>query len=575
MGAIERLLIANRGEIAVRIARACREAGVGVVALFGPGDEDALHVALADDARPVPSYLDADAIVAAGVAAGVDAVHPGYGFLSERAEFAEAVLAAGLRWVGPPPETMRSLGDKVGARVLAEAAGVPIVPGFAGPDLGDTSLARAAERLGAPLLVKAAAGGGGRGMRAAETLAELPEALAAARHEAAAAFGDGRVFLERRMTGVRHVEVQVLLDAHGSGVHLGERDCSLQRRHQKILEEAPAPGVETPLREALGTAALAIAREAGYEGVGTAEFLLDADGTWFFLEMNARLQVEHPLTEVVTGVDLVRAQLRVAGGERLWITQDDVRATGHAIEARIYAEDPAADFMPSGGKIDLLSLPHWPGVRIDTALREGDVVQLGFDPLLAKVIARAADRDACIDRLRSALAEVRLVGVPTNLGFLLDVLGRPEMRSGSVDTDWVTGTWVPEVPPLPEGVHAGGDPTDPWRSFGAVQVPAAVSVAGRHAQYRGWAYVLAVDELEPVAIAPPGGSLTAPIPASVSRVAVAVGDEVEAGQVAVVLEAMKMQLRVDVPAAGTVRSVNVAVGDVVTAGQSLVEVDEP
>jgi acetyl/propionyl-CoA carboxylase alpha subunit len=575
MGAIGRLLIANRGEIAVRITRACREAGVGVVALIGPGDEDALHVALADEARSVPSYLDGDAIVAAGVAAGADAVHPGYGFLSERAEFAEAVLAAGLRWVGPPPEAMRGLGDKVGARVIAEAAGVPIVPGFAGPDLSDASLVRAAERLGAPLLVKAAGGGGGRGMRAVDTLAELPEALASARREAGAAFGDDRVFLERRMTGVRHVEVQVLLDAHGSGVYLGERDCSLQRRHQKILEEAPAPGVETPLREALGRAALAIAREAGYEGVGTAEFLLGADGTWCFLEMNARLQVEHPVTEAVTGVDLVRAQLRVAAGERLWITQDDVRAAGHAIEARIYAEDPAAGFMPAGGRVDLLSLPHWPGVRIDTALREGDVVQLGFDPLIAKVIARAADRDACIDRLRSALAEVRVVGVPTNLGFLLAVLDRPEMRSGNVDTDWVTTTWVPEVPPLPEGVHAGGDPTDPWRSFGAAPAPAAVSVVGRHAQYRGWAYVLGVDELEPVAIAPPGGSLTAPIPASVSHVAVAVGDEVEPGQVAVVLEAMKMQLRVEVPAAGRVRSVNVAVGDVVTAGQSLVEVEEP
>jgi acetyl/propionyl-CoA carboxylase alpha subunit len=575
MGAIERLLIANRGEIAVRIARACREAGVGVVALIGPGDEHAVHVSLADEAYPVTSYLDADAIVAAGVAAGVDAVHPGYGFLSERAGFAEAVLAAGLVWVGPPPDAMRSLGDKVGARLLAEAAGVPIVPGFAGPDLSDASLVRAAEGLGAPLLVKAAGGGGGRGMRAVDTLAELPEALASARHEAAAAFGDDRVFLERRMASVRHVEVQVLLDAHGSGVHLGERDCSLQRRHQKILEEAPALGVGAPLREALGRAALAIAREAGYEGVGTAEFLLDADGTWCFLEMNARLQVEHPVTEAVTGVDLVRAQLRVAGGEPLWITQDDVRPAGHAIEARIYAEDPAAGFMPSGGRIDLLSLPHWPGVRIDTALREGDVVQLGFDPLLAKVIARAEDRDACIDRLRAALAEVRLVGVRTNLGFLLDVLDRPEMRSGSIDTDWVAGTWVPAVPPLPEGVHAGSDAMDPWRSFGAPGAPAAVSVAGRHAQYRGWAYVLAVDELEPVAIAPPGGSLTAPIPASVSRVGVAVGDEVEAGQVAVVLEAMKMQLRIDVPVAGTVRAVHVAVGDVVTAGQSLVEVDEP
>jgi acetyl-CoA/propionyl-CoA/long-chain acyl-CoA carboxylase, biotin carboxylase, biotin carboxyl carrier protein len=574
MGAVQRLLIANRGEIAVRIARACREAGVGVVALTGPGDADAVHVTLADEARLVPSYLDGDAIVAAAIDAGADAVHPGYGFLSERAGFAEAVLAAGLTWVGPPPQAMRILGDKVGARALAEGTGVPIVPGFAGPDLTDAALLRAGEQLGPPLLVKAAGGGGGRGMRAVGTLADLPGALESARAEAGAAFGDDRIFLERRLVGVRHVEVQVLLDAHGSGVHLGDRDCSLQRRHQKIVEEAPAPGLEAPLRAALGEAALTIAREAGYQGVGTAEFLLDADGTWRFLEMNARLQVEHPVTEAVTGFDIVRAQLRVAGGEPLWVTQDDVRPFGHAIEARVYAEDPTAGFMPAAGRVDRLSLPHWPGVRIDTALRQGDLVQLDFDPLLAKVIAVAADRDTCLDRLRAVLAEVRIVGVSTNLGFLLDALDREEVRAGRAETDWVTDSWVPEVPPLPAGVHPGGDPADPWRSFGDVSAPIDVTVAGHRAQYRGWAYELAPDELEPVPIAPPGGSLAAPMPASVGRVAVAVGDEVEAGQVAVVLEAMKMQMRVDVPAAGIVRAVHVTVGDVVVAGQSLVEVEE-
>jgi acetyl/propionyl-CoA carboxylase alpha subunit len=574
MGAVRRLLIANRGEIAVRIARACREAGIGVVALVGPGDTDALHVALADEARLVHSYLDGDAIVAAAIDAGADAVHPGYGFLSERAGFAEAVVAAGLTWVGPPPQAMRTLGDKVGARALAEKAAVPIVPGFAGPDLTDAALLRAAEQLGPPLLVKAAGGGGGRGMRAVDALADLTGALESARAEAAAAFGDDRVFLERRLVGVRHVEVQVLLDAHGAGVHLGERDCSLQRRHQKIVEEAPAPGVEASLRATLGGAALAIAREAGYQGVGTAEFLLDADEGWCFLEMNARLQVEHPVTEAVTGIDLVRAQLRVAGGEPLWIAQDDVRPSGHAIEARVYAEDPAAGFLPATGRVDLLSLPHWPGVRIDTALLEGDVVDLGFDPLLAKVIAVAADRDACIDRLRAALEEVRIVGVTTNLGFLLDALDRAEVREGRAGTDWVTDSWTPEVPTLPAGVHPGGGTADPWRSFGDVAVPPGVTVAGHRAQFRGWAYELAPDELEPVTIAPPGGSLTAPMPASVGRVAVAVGDEVDAGQVAVVLEAMKMQMRVDVPAAGVVRAVHVAVGDVVVAGQSLVDVEE-
>jgi acetyl/propionyl-CoA carboxylase alpha subunit len=574
MGAVHRLLIANRGEIAVRILRACSEAGIATVAVATPGDADALHVALADDVRGVPSYLDGEALVAAALEAGADAVHPGYGFLSERAGFAEAVIAAGLLWVGPPPSAMRALGDKVGARTLAEATGVPVVPGYSGPDLTDEALAREAARLGTPLLVKAAGGGGGRGMRVVDDLAAFPHALSSAREEAAAAFGDDRVFLERRMVGVRHVEVQVLLDAYGNGVHLGERDCSLQRRHQKIVEESPAPGVGPALRAALGGASLAIAREAGYQGVGTVEFLLVPDGTWWFLELNARLQVEHPVTEAVTGVDLVRAQLRVAAGESLDLTQDDVRLAGHAIEARVYAEDPANAFLPAIGRIDLLSLPHWPGVRIDTAMREGDEVHLGFDPLLAKVIAVASDRDACLDRLRAVLSAVRLVGVATNLGFLLDALDHPDVRAGRAGTDWVADTWRHAVPPLPDGVHPAGDPADPWRWFGDGSLPKGVTVAGTRAQYRGWSYELASDELEPVAIAPPGGSLTAPMPASVGRVAVAVGDEVEPGQIAVVLEAMKMQLRVEVPAAGTVRAVHVVEGDMVTAGQTLVEVEE-
>ncbi|MEO8477396.1 MAG: biotin carboxylase N-terminal domain-containing protein [Actinomycetota bacterium] len=574
MGAIHRLLIANRGEIAVRIMRTCREAGIAVVAVVGPEDAHATHAALADEVCAVPSYLDAGAFVSAALDAGADAIHPGYGFLSERAEFAEAVIGAGITWVGPPPAAMRALGDKVGARAIAESLGIPVVPGYAGLDLTEDVLLREAARLGSPLLVKAAGGGGGRGMRAVEDLAQLSDALASARREAGAAFGDDRVFLERRMVGVRHVEVQVLVDTHGHGLHLGERDCSLQRRHQKIVEESPAPGVGAELRAALAQAALAIAREAGYEGVGTAEFLLSADGTWCFLEMNARLQVEHPVTEAVTGIDLVRAQLRVAAGEPLPWTQDDVRPAGHAIEARVYAEDPATGFLPATGRVDLLELPHWPGVRIDAALRVGDVVDLGFDPLLAKVIAVAWDREACLDRLRAALVELQIVGVRTNLGFLLDALGHSDVRAGTAGTDWVTDTWAPVVPELPSGVHPAGDPADPWRSFGGGVAPQGVAVAGHHALYRGWAYDLAPDELEPVTIAPPGGSLTAPMPASVARVAVAVGDAVEAGQLAVVLEAMKMQLRIDVPVAGVVRAVHVTEGDVVAADQTLVEVED-
>ena len=511
--------------------------------------------------------------MAAGRALGADAVHPGYGFLSEQAVFARQVLDAGMRWVGPPPDAMRRLGDKVEARALAEAAGVPTVPGSAGVDLSDDALGREAARLGPPLLIKAAAGGGGRGMRAVEDLADLPAVLAEARAEAAAAFGDDRVFVERRLGAVRHVEIQVLLDAHGDGIHLGERDCSLQRRHQKIVEEAPSPAVDPALRAALGAAALAVARAAGYEGAGTVEFLLDEDGSWYFLEMNARLQVEHPVTEAVAGIDLVRAQLRLASGTPLGLTQADVTSRGHAIEARVYAEDPAAGFLPSGGRIERLVLPHWPGVRIDAALREGDEVGLGYDPLLAKVVAIAEDRAACLARLRAALAEVLIVGVPTNLGFLLDALQHPDVVRGAAGTDWVTDVWTPQVPPLPEGTRAGGDPRDPWTSFAAASGSAGVAVAGAWAQYRGWAYAVGSDELTPVELAPADGSLTAPIPAEVARVDVAVGDVVAVGQVVAILEAMKMQMRITVSAAGTVRAVHVRPGDVVARGQALIEVD--
>ena len=319
---IRRILIANRGEIAVRVIRACRELGIDPIAAYEPDDRGALHVALAAEAREVDSYLDADALVAA--AEGCDAVHPGYGYLAENADFAEAVARAGLRWIGPPPSAMRALGDKIEARRLAEAAGVPVMPGYAGVLLDDDTLLAEGLRLGPPLLVKAAAGGGGRGMREVDDPADLPDAIAAARREAAAAFGDDRVFLERRLAAARHVEVQILCDSHGAAVHLGERDCSIQRRHQKIIEESPSPAVDGELRSQLGDAALAVAAAAGYEGAGTVEFLLDADGGWWFLELNARLQVEHPVTEAVCGIDLVRAQIEVAAGLPLELEQADV-----------------------------------------------------------------------------------------------------------------------------------------------------------------------------------------------------------------------------------------------------------
>jgi acetyl/propionyl-CoA carboxylase alpha subunit len=577
---LRRLLIANRGEIAVRVVRACRETGIETVVAVGPGDAGGLAARIADDVVEVSSYLDGTDLTRAAVGAGADAVHPGYGFLSEDPAFARLVLDAGLSWVGPPPEAMRTLADKVAARGVAAEAGVPVVPGSAvDGDLTDEALAREAERLGLPLLVKAAAGGGGRGMRAIDDLTDLPLVLAEARREAAASFGDGRVFLERRLDGVRHVEVQVLLDDHGNALHLGERDCSLQRRNQKIVEEAPSPAVDADLRASLGEAALAVAERAGYRGAGTAEFLLAADRAWWFLEMNARLQVEHPVTEAVTGIDLVRAQLAIAAGRPLPVDQGSVAMRGHAVEVRVYAEDPANGFLPAGGRVELLELPNWPWVRIDTALREGDVVGLGFDPLLAKVIAWAEDRSAAIARLRAAIAEVRIVGVSTNLGFLLDALAHPDVIGGVADTSWVETEWTPRVPPLPDGVRSAGSGDgrrDPWIEFGRQRAPHErdVSVARGWAQFAGWAYALGDDELEPAGIAPPGGSLSAPMPANVLRVDVEVGDEVTVGQVVVVLEAMKIQMQVTAPTAGTVRAVHVRAGDVVTGDDPLVELEE-
>jgi len=575
MAELRRLLIANRGEIAVRIVRACRESDIAPVVAVAPGEQMSLAAEIADATVAVSSYLDAGAIVRAALEAGADAVHPGYGFLAEDPVFAELVLDAGLVWVGPPPEAMRALGDKVAARAVAEAAGVPVVPGSAGEGLSDDALIEEAARLGPPLLVKAAAGGGGRGMRTVEDLAGLAGALAAAREEAAASFGDERVFLERRLEKVHHVEVQVLLDDHGTSVHLGERDCSLQRRHQKIVEESPSPAVDGNLRADLGAAAIAIAERAGYRGAGTAEFLLGDDGEWWFLEMNARLQVEHPVTEAVAGVDLVRAQLAIAAGSHLPFSQADVSLRGHAIETRLYAEDPANGFLPSGGRVDLLDLPRWPGVRIDTALREGDVVGLGYDPLLAKVVAWAEDRPTAITRLRAALEEVKIVGLATNLGFLLDVLEQPEFRDGTAGTAWVETAWTPQVPELPGGALAGRDRSDPWIAFGASpDATRGVTTAGSHAQFRGWSYSLADDEVA-AELAPPGGSLLAPMPASVLRVEVAPGDTVAAGQVVALLEAMKIQVQVVAPAAGTVSAVHVVAGAVVARGDVLIEVQEP
>ena len=445
---VKAVLIANRGEIAVRVARACREHGLAAVAVYSEADRGAPHTFAADRAVPigpppaVHSYLNIEALLAAARQSGADAVHPGYGFLAESAAFARAVEAAGLTWIGPPPEAIATMGDKLAARATVARAGVPLVPGA---EVGGDAAA-AARRLGFPVLVKAAAGGGGKGMRTVASEAELPDALAAARREAEAAFADGRVYLEKLLVRPRHVEVQVLGDRHGTLVHLGERECSIQRRHQKIVEETPCPVLTPRLRTEMTAAALAAARAVGYTSAGTVEFLLDVEGRFYFLEMNTRVQVEHPITEWVTGIDIVAAQLRVAAGAPLGFGQADVRARGHAIEARLYAEDPAAGFLPSAGPILALREPGGPGVRVDSGIAAGGVVPVEYDPLLGKISAWGEGRAMAIARLSAALRDTAVLGPTTNLAFLQDVLAHPAFRRGETHTGFLPehfATWQP------------------------------------------------------------------------------------------------------------------------------------
>ncbi len=435
------VLVANRGEIALRVMRTCARLGIRTVAVYSDADARAPHVRAADVAvrlGPGPaaeSYLRMDAILDAAAATGAQAIHPGYGFLAENAAFAEAVEAAGLAWIGPPAAAMRALGDKARAKALAEANGVPVLPGYHGEAASDEDLVARAEGIGFPLLVKASAGGGGRGMRVVRATDELAEALAGARREAAASFGDDRLLLERFLEQPRHVEVQVLGDAHGTLVHLGERECSVQRRHQKLIEESPSPAVDGELRAAMGDAALRLARAAGYRNAGTVEFLVDDSGAFFFLEVNARLQVEHPVTEAVTGLDLVEQQLRVAAGEPLGFSQADVRVEGHAMELRVVAEDVGAGFLPATGVVTALDLPD--GVRVDTGIAAGSVISPFYDSLVAKVIAHGWDRADTIAMLSDALDATRIEGVATNLDLLAAVLDEPAFTAGDLHTGFL------------------------------------------------------------------------------------------------------------------------------------------
>jgi acetyl-CoA carboxylase biotin carboxylase subunit len=443
---IRRVLIANRGEIAVRIIRACRERDLETVAVYSAADAAARHVREADQAvaiGPAPardSYLDADTIIAAARRTGADAIHPGYGFLSERAPFARACEQAGVVFVGPPASALEKMGSKIGARRLMEAAGVPIVPGETPPDQSDASLAAAVDRIGYPVLIKPSAGGGGIGMKVARAKADVGAALAAARREAKAAFADDALYVERLIERPRHVEIQVFADAHGHTVHLFERECSAQRRHQKTVEESPCPALSAAVRDQMGAAAVAAAKAVGYRNAGTCEFLLEGSGDaarFYFLEMNTRLQVEHPVTECVAGVDLVHAQLAVAAGEPLPFTQETLTQRGHAIECRVYAEDPANDFIPQAGTVLLYQEPQGPGIRVDGWIEEGSVVPVQYDPLLAKLIVWGETRDVARRRAIAALRSYAILGITTNIPFLLQFLQHPDFVGASIDTGFL------------------------------------------------------------------------------------------------------------------------------------------
>lgn len=494
------LLIANRAEIAVRIARACRTVGMRSIAVYSDADRGALHTRAADRALPLgpapaaQSYLNIPALLAAAETGGADAVHPGYGFLSENPEFARTCIEAGLVWVGPPPDVMARLGDKSEARRIAAAAGVPVAEGVdADADQSDEALADAVSALGYPVMLKAAAGGGGRGMRLLrEAPGDLAETIASARREAESAFGDGRLLAERALLNGRHVEVQVLADRFGNAVHLGERDCSVQRRRQKVIEEAPASGVDDVLRERLGGAALAVIRAAGYENAGTVEFLLLPNGEFVFLEVNTRLQVEHPVTEAITGLDLVELQLRISMGETLPISQDEIRWRGHAVETRLYAEDPARGYLPSSGRLDWFQLPHTDGLRCDAGVEEGGSVTPHYDPLLAKLITHGADREQAVGRAAEAIVGAGIAGLPTNAGQLLAVLHSDDFRAGGVDINWLERA-EPQPPPVHEFalIAAALDDALPWTDGTLRGWRSAAETAARFGQHgRGHQVVL-------------------------------------------------------------------------------------
>ncbi|MDE1166173.1 MAG: acetyl/propionyl/methylcrotonyl-CoA carboxylase subunit alpha, partial [Pseudomonas sp.] len=617
---LTRVLVANRGEIACRVMRTAKAMGMTTVAVHSTIDRDARHSREADirvdlgGSKASESYLNIDKIIAAALSSGAQAIHPGYGFLSENAGFARAIEQAGLIFLGPPASAIDAMGSKSAAKALMETAGVPLVPGYHGEAQDADTFRAAAERIGYPVLLKATAGGGGKGMKVVERESELAEALASAQREAQSSFGDSRMLVEKYVLQPRHVEIQVFADQHGHCLYLNERDCSIQRRHQKVVEEAPAPGLTPALRQAMGESAVRAAQAIGYVGAGTVEFLLDARGEFFFMEMNTRLQVEHPVTEAITGLDLVAWQIRVAQGEPLPLTQAQVPLNGHAIEVRLYAEDPDNEFLPATGTLALYRESNpGPGKRVDSGVAEGDSVSPFYDPMLGKLIAWGEDREQARLRLLSMLDEFAVGGVRTNLAFLRRIIGHPAFAKAELDTGFIPrhqAELLPPPTPLPEafwqqaaqawvrtqpdqGLWTSGNglrlglPAETvlhLRSRDQHQVVHALAATdgqgirqGETVYVRWEGEVHGVSLFDPIAQADAShttqGGLTAPMNGSIVRVMVQAGQSVEAGTALVVLEAMKMEHSIRAPAAGVVKGVTCQEGEMVSEGSVLVEME--
>jgi len=569
---MKRVLIANRGEIAVRVIRACRDHGLESVAVYSEEDRDAIHTKSADFAfslngtTATQTYLNIKKIIAAAKDSGADAVHPGYGFLSERADFAQAVIDAGLIWIGPPPAAISALGDKVSARRIAAKAGAPLVAGTKDPVAGHEEVTAFAKEYGLPVAIKAAFGGGGRGLKVARTMEEIPELFASAVREAIAGFGRGECFVERYLDKPRHVETQVLVDQHGHAVVISTRDCSLQRRHQKLVEEAPAPFLTDAQNEELYRSSKAIMKEAGYIGAGTCEFLIGLDGTISFLEVNTRLQVEHPVSEEVTGIDLVREQFRIAMGESLGFDDPEIR--GHSLEFRINGEDPGRSFLPAPGRITQWNLPTGPGVRIDAGFKNGDTIGGNFDSLLAKLIVTGATREQAIERARRALAEFEVDGLATAIPFHRAILEDPAYtKEFKIYTSYIENEFKNDIP-----------------AFVATVAPVTTRVAAEHlvAEVNGKRFEVKLHTPEPVVkrhrakAAMVGGAsgtgLTSPMQGTVVKIAVEDGQSVEIGDLVIVLEAMKMEQPLTAHKAGKITNLKAVIGETVSSGTVLCDI---